>query len=83
MSLDNGRIRCRGQCRVSLYSVTSNKPLLTPTKYPYFIQAPPSRKRKCGVYVKSLETKDNGIWKLTINLHPRGQIIRTVDLGSR
>ena len=64
-------------------SVTSNKPLLTPTKYPYFIQAPPSRKRKCGVYVKSLEAKDNGIWKLTINLHPRGQIIRTVDLGSR
>ena len=59
-------------------SVTSNKPLLT-----YFIQAPPSRKRKCGVYVKSLEAKDNGIWKLTINLHPRGRIIRTVDLGSR
>ena len=29
-------------------------------------------RRKCGVFIKSLEAKDNGVWELIVQRNPRG-----------
>ena len=29
-------------------------------------------RRKCGVFIKSLEAKDNGVWELIVHRNPRG-----------
>ena len=30
-------------------------------------------RRKCGVFIKSLEAKDNGVWELIVQRNPRGR----------
>ena len=29
-------------------------------------------RRKCGVFIKSLKEKDNGVWELIVQRNPRG-----------
>ena len=43
-------------------------------------------RRKCGVFIKSLEAKDNGVWELIVHRNPRagrtfGPLRKRMDLS--
>ena len=43
-------------------------------------------RRKCGVFIKHLEAKDNGVWELIVHRNPRGRrtfrpITKRMDLS--
>ena len=84
LNVESGRIKCRGQCKVSLLG----SPLLSRIFINFKAKQKNKVQTKCGIFIKNLVAKDNGIWTVTVNFKPRGgrtpnPLVQTVDLSPK